>query len=56
MSETTIHYDLMALAIAAAKLRSRVASEDTDKAAAERSCSTLQEIAAWAEDDAERRR
>jgi len=56
MSETTISYDFQALAIAAAKLRGRIVADDADKAAAARTCSTLDEIAAWAEDDAERRR
>ena len=57
MSEQeTIAYQLQALAIAAARLRNRIASEDTDKPAASRTCSTLDELAEWAEDEAERRR
>ena len=57
MSEQeTISYQLQALAIDAARLRNRIASEDTDKPAAARTCSTLDEISAWAEDEAERRR
>lgn len=56
MSEETIAYHLQALAIAAAKIRSRIAVEDLDKPAAARTCSTLDEISAWAEDEAEMRR
>jgi hypothetical protein len=57
MSEQeTIAYQLQALAIAAARLRNRIASEDTDNPAASRTCSTLDELAEWAEDEAERRR
>ena len=56
MSEESIAYQLQALAIAAAKIRNRIAVEDLDKKAASRTCSTLDEVAAWAEDEAERRR
>ena len=57
MSEQeTISYQLQALAIDAARLRNRIASEDTDKPAAARTCSTLDELTEWAEDEAERRR
>ena len=57
MSEQeTIAYQLQALAIAAARLRNRIASEDTDKPAASRTCSTLNKLTKWAEDEAERRR
>jgi hypothetical protein len=57
MSEQeTIAYQLQALAIAAARLRNRIAIEDTDKPAAARTCSTLDELTEWAEDEAERRR
>jgi len=57
MSEQeTIAYQLQALAIAAARLRNRIASEDTDKPAAARTCSTLDELSDWAEDEAEQRR
>ena len=57
MSEQeTIAYQLQALAIAAARLCNRIASEDTDKTAAARTCSTLDELTEWAEDEAERRR
>jgi hypothetical protein len=56
MSEETIAYQLQALAIAAAKIRNRVAVEDLDKTAAARTCSTLDEVSAWAEYEAERRR
>ena len=56
MSEETIAYQLQALAIAAAKIRNRIAVEDLDKPAAARTCSTLDEISAWAEDEAEMRR
>jgi hypothetical protein len=54
--EEPIAYQLQALAIAAAKLRNRIASEDPDKPSAARTCSTLDEVSAWAEDEAERRR
>lgn len=54
--QESIAYKLQALAIAAARLRNRIASEDTDKPAAARTCSTLDELSAWAEDEAERRR
>lgn len=56
MSEETIAYQLQVLAIAAAKIRNRVAVEDLDKPAAARTCSTLDEISAWSEDESERRR
>jgi len=56
MSEETIAYQLQAIAIAAAKIRNRVEMEDLDKPAAARTCSTLDEISSWAEDEAERRR
>jgi len=56
MSEETIAYQLQALAIAAARIRNRIAIEDLDKKAASRTCSTLDELSAWAEDEAERRR
>ena len=54
--EETVAYQFQALAFAAARLRNRIASEDTDKPAASRTCSTLDELAEWAEDEAERRR
>ena len=57
MSEQeTIAYQLQALAIAAARLRNRIAIDDADKPAAARTCSTLDELTEWAEDEAERRR
>jgi len=56
MSEETISYQLQALAFAAARLRNRIAREDQDKPAAARACSTLDELSACAEDEAERRR
>ena len=52
MSEETIAYQLHALAIAAAKIRSRLAVEDMDKPVAARTCSMLDEVAAWAQDEA----
>ena len=56
IDQQTIAYQLQALAIAAARIRNRIAVEDLDKKAASRTCSTLDEVAAWAEDEAERRR
>jgi len=54
--QETISYQLQALAIAAARIRNRIAIEDQNKPAAARTCSTLDELSAWAEDEAERRR
>lgn len=54
--EETISYQLQALACAGARLRTRIAAEDQDKQAAARTCSTIDELVAWAEDEAERRR
>ncbi len=56
MSDTTLAQDYQALAMSAAKLRLRTASEVADKASAARDCSTLEEVAKWAEDVSERRR
>ena len=56
MSDTTLAQDYQALAMSAAKLRLRTASEIADKASAARDCSTLKEVSKWAEDVSERRR
>lgn len=56
IEQETISYQLQALAIDAARLRNRIAREDPDKPAAARACSALDELSAWAEDEAERRR
>lgn len=53
---TSIAQDLASIAFAVGKVRLRIAYEDSDRMAAVHKCATLDEFAAWLEDEAEERR
>ncbi len=55
-AKTTIAQDLTAAALVLVQVRRRIAYESSDRAQAARACATLDELVAWLEDEAERRR
>lgn len=55
MSDSTIAADLQSLALAAVKVRRRIAYETADREQAARECSTLDEFVEWLEDVAQGR-
>lgn len=55
-TSTTISYDLTAIALAIVRVRRRIAYDTSDRPAAANACSTLDEIVAWLEHEAERQR
>lgn len=54
--DTTIAYDLTAIELAIVRVSRRIAYETSDRTAAAKACSTLDDIVAWLENEAERQR